>query len=54
MAIIRSTVTERKQNKNSQIKLSHFSGINLEPVIQHEISQKEKNKYGIIVHIYGT
>ena len=27
--------------------------INLQPVIQSEISQKEKNKYSIIKHIYG-
>ena len=27
--------------------------MNLEPVIQSEISQKEKNKYHILAHIYG-
>ena len=27
--------------------------MNLEPVIQSEVSQKEKNKYHILVHIYG-
>ena len=26
--------------------------INLEPVIQSEVSQKEKNKYHILTHIY--
>ena len=26
--------------------------MNLEPVIQSEISQKEKNKYRILTHIY--
>ena len=26
---------------------------NLEPMRQSEVSQKEKNKYGILVHIYG-
>ena len=25
----------------------------LEPVIQSEISQKEKHQYGILMHIYG-
>jgi len=25
----------------------------LEPVIQSEVSQKEKNKYHILMHIYG-
>ena len=26
--------------------------MNLEPVIQSEVSQKEKNKYCILIHIY--
>ena len=28
--------------------------MNLEPVIQSEVSQKEKNKYLILTCIYGT
>ena len=27
--------------------------MNLEPIIQSEVSQKEKNKYCLLVHIYG-
>ena len=27
--------------------------MNLEPSIQSEVSQKEKNKYHILMHIYG-
>ena len=27
--------------------------INLEPIIQSEVSLKEKNKYHILTHIYG-
>ena len=27
--------------------------INLEPIIQNEVSQKEKDKYHILMHIYG-
>ena len=27
--------------------------MNLEPIIQSEISQKEKNKYHILMYIYG-
>ena len=27
--------------------------INLEPLIQTEVSQKEKSKYNILLHIYG-
>ena len=28
--------------------------MNLEPIIQSEVSQKEKSKYGILTHMYGT
>ena len=27
--------------------------MNLEPIIQSEVSQKEKNKYRILTYIYG-
>ena len=27
--------------------------MNLEPIIQNEVSQKEKDKYRILMHIYG-
>ena len=27
--------------------------MNLEPIIQSEINQKEKDKYSILMHIYG-
>ena len=27
--------------------------MNLEPIIQSEVSQKEKGKYHILTHIYG-
>ena len=27
--------------------------INLEPIIQSEVSHGEKDKYGILMHIYG-
>ena len=27
--------------------------INLEPIIQSEVNQKEKDKYHILIHIYG-
>ena len=27
--------------------------MNLEPIIQSEVSQKEKDKYSILTHIYG-
>ena len=30
-----------------------MSWVNLEPIIQNEVSQKEKDKYRILTHIYG-
>ena len=27
--------------------------MNVEPILQSEVSQKEKNKYWILTHIYG-
>ena len=42
----------------SAIKRNTFESIlmrwiNLEPIIQSEVSQKEKDKYHILTHIYG-
>ena len=41
----------------SAIKKNAFESVlmrwmNLEPIIQSEVSQKDKNKYGILTHIY--
>ena len=41
------------------IKRSIFESVlmwwmNLKPVIQSEVSQKEKDKYHILMHIYGV
>ena len=43
----------------SSIKRNAFESIllrwmNLEPVLQSEVSQKEKDKYYILMHIYGS
>ena len=43
---------------HSAIKSDDFESVlvrwtNLEPVIQGEVSQKEKNKYCILTHIHG-
>ena len=43
----------------SVIKRNTFESVlmrwmNLEPIIQSEISQKEKDKYHILTHIYGN
>ena len=42
----------------SAIKMNTFEsvlvrGMNLEPITQSEVSQKEKDKYCILNHIYG-
>ena len=42
----------------SAIKRNTFESVlmrcmNLEPIIQSEVSQKEKGKYRILTHIYG-
>ena len=49
--------TSTKKN-NSSFFLNKFDSVlmrwmNLEPVIQSEVSQKEKNKYSIIMYKYG-
>ena len=43
---------------HSALKRNEFESvlvrwINLEPVTQSEVSQKEKNKHSILMHIYG-
>ena len=43
----------------SAIKRNAFGSVlirwmNLEPIIQNEVSQKEKDQYHILMHIYGT
>ena len=42
----------------SSIKRNTFESVlmrqmNLEPIVQSEVSQKEKDKYIIVTHIYG-
>ena len=44
--------------KNPAIKKKTFASVlirwmKLEPIIQSEVSQKEKHQYSIITHIYG-
>ena len=40
--------------KGNEIELFVVRWMDLESVIQSEISQKEKNKYRMLTHIYGT
>ena len=39
-----------KRNKFESVELRQMK---LEPDTQNEVSQKEKNKYHILMHIYG-
>ena len=36
------------------MKLVLMRWMKLEPIIQSEVSQKEKHRYSILTHIYGT
>ena len=40
--------------KRNEIELFVVSWMDLESVIQSEVSPKEKNKYHMLTHIYGT
>ena len=39
--------------KRNEIELLVVRWMDLESVIQSEVSQKEKNKYHMLTHIYG-
>ena len=39
--------------KRNEIELLAVRWMDLESVIQSEVSQKEKNKYHVLTHIYG-
>ena len=39
--------------KRNAFELVLMRWMNLEPIIQSEVSQKEKDKYCILAHVYG-
>ena len=39
--------------KNNAFQSVLVRWMNLEPIIQNEVSQKEKHQYSILTHIYG-
>ena len=39
--------------KNNAFESVLMRWMNLEPIIQSEVSQKEKHQYSILTHIYG-
>ena len=40
--------------KRNEIELFVMRWMDLEPLIQSEVSQKEKNKYRMLTHIYES
>ena len=40
--------------KRNELESVELRKVNLEPVIQSEVSQKEKNKYYILTHIWNV
>ena len=40
-------------HKKECIGVSSNEGDDLEPIVQSEVSQKEKNKYHILMYIFG-
>ena len=47
------TMEYYSDKKRNEIELFVVRGMDLESVIQSEVSQKEKYKYGMLTHIYG-
>ena len=43
-------LSHQKQSTSESVLMRWM---NLEPIIQSEVSQKEKDKYRILTHIYG-
>ena len=47
------TVEYYSSTKRNTFESVLMQWMNLEPIIHSEVSQKEKNKYCILMHIYG-
>ena len=47
------TIQYYSARKRNEIELFVVRWMDLESVIQSEVSQKEKNKYHMLTHIYG-
>ena len=46
-------LSHKKEHKKEPFESVLMRWMNLEPIIQSEVSQKEKDKYHILTHIYG-
>ena len=52
-AVIHTAVEYHSAIKRNTSESVQMRWMNLEPIIQSEVSQKEKDKYCILMHIYG-
>ena len=46
-------LADRPSNKKNTFESVLMRWMKLEPIIQSEVSQKEKHQYSILTHIYG-
>ena len=53
LAIINSAVMNIGVHVSLSVESVLMRWIKLEPIIQSEVSQKEKHQYSILMHIYG-
>ena len=51
--VIHTTVEYYSAIKRNTFESVQMKWMNLEPIIQSEVSQKEKDKYSVLTHIYG-
>ena len=49
---IYSGISLNHKKKKNTFESVLMKWMNLDPIIQSEVSQKEKDKYGILMHIY--
>ena len=48
------TMNVTQLQKRNAFELVQMRWMNVEPIIQSEVSQKEKDKYYLLLHIYGV
>ena len=52
-AVVQIPMEYYSATKKNTVESVLMRWVNLEPIIQSEVSQKEKDKYHILMHIYG-
>ena len=51
--VVRGLKSENQNLRKEIILQLKINKLKLEPIIQSEVSQKEKHQYSIVMHIYG-